>query len=81
LLGAADGLDAEAVREFANVGLARQSLAETVERILRESSTPAEESGKVESAAPPGENAAMPNDRGNHFGIPREERKSHAMTV
>src|SRR6202035_1482229 len=46
LLGAADGFDAEAVRELANVGLARQSLAETVERILRESSTPAEESGK-----------------------------------
>ena len=81
LLGAADGPDPEAVREFANVGLVRQSLAETVERILRESSTPAEESGKVESAAPPAENAAMPNDRGNHFGIARDERKAHAMTV
>jgi len=81
LLGAADGPDPEAVRELANVGLVRQSLAETVERILRESSTPAEESGKVESAAPPAENAAMPNDRGNHFGIARDERKSHAMTV
>jgi predicted PurR-regulated permease PerM len=80
LVGAADGLDADAVHAFANVGVVKQSLAETVERILRESSTLTEESGKVESG-PPVENAAMPNDRGNHFGIPREEQKMHAMTV
>jgi predicted PurR-regulated permease PerM len=80
LVGAADGLDADAVHAFANVGMVKQSLAETVERILRESSTLTEESGKVESG-PPVENAAMPNDRGNHFGIPREEQKMHAMTV
>jgi predicted PurR-regulated permease PerM len=80
LVGAADGLDDDAVHELANVGLVKQSLFKTVEKILKVSSTPAEESEKVEPGAA-AEPAAMSNDRGNHFGIPREERKSHAMTV
>jgi hypothetical protein len=80
LLGAANGLDGNAVHEFANVRVVKPSLAEPVARILRESSTLTEESGKVEPA-PPVENTAVPNDRGNHFGNKREERESHAMTV
>jgi predicted PurR-regulated permease PerM len=80
LVGAADGFDADAVYAFANVGVVKQSLAETVERILRESSTLTEEPGNVESGFP-AENATTLNDRGNNFGIPREDPKLHAMTV
>jgi predicted PurR-regulated permease PerM len=80
LVGAADGLDADAVHAFANVGMVKQSLAATVERILRESSTLTEESAKVESGFP-AENATMLNDRRNHFGIPRGDLKLDAMTV
>jgi predicted PurR-regulated permease PerM len=80
LVGAADGLDGDAVHEFANVGLVKQSLAKTVEKILKESSTLTEEPGEVESGRP-SEKAAMHNDRGNHFGIPREGPALHAMTV
>ena len=80
LVGAADGLDADAVHAFANVGMVKQSLAATVERILRESSTLTKESAKVESGFP-AENATMLNDRRNHFGIPRGDLKLDAMTV
>jgi predicted PurR-regulated permease PerM len=80
LVGAADGLDADALREFANISFVKQSLAKTVEKILSESSSLTEEPGKVESGLP-SETAAMPNDRGSHFGIPREELNLHAMTV
>jgi predicted PurR-regulated permease PerM len=77
LLGAADGVD-DAVREFANVGLVKRSLAETVEKILEESSTLTKAPGKVESDLP-SENTAVQNDRGNSFGIAREDAKQHAM--
>jgi predicted PurR-regulated permease PerM len=80
LLGAADGLDGDAVHEFANVGLAKQSLAKTVERILEEASTLAKATGEAESGSP-SENATMQNDRGNRFGIRREDLRAHAMTV
>jgi predicted PurR-regulated permease PerM len=80
LVGAADGLDSDAVREFANVELVRQSLAKTVERILKEPFSPTKATGEVESGLP-SENAAMHNDRGSHFGIPRDDLKLHAMTV
>jgi hypothetical protein len=78
LLGAAAGIDVGAVREFANAGLVKQSLAQTVEKILEESSTLAKATGEVESALP-SENAALQNDRGNCFGIAREDAKQHAM--
>jgi predicted PurR-regulated permease PerM len=77
LLGAADGID-DAVREFANVGLVKRSLAETVEKILEEPSTLTKAPGKVESDLP-SENTAVQNDRGNSFGIAREDAKQHAM--
>jgi hypothetical protein len=77
LLGAADGVD-DAVREFANVGLVKRLLAETVEKILEESSTLTKAPGKVESDLP-SENTAVQNDRGNSFGIAREDAKQHAM--
>ena len=80
LVGAADGPDADAVHALANVAVVKQSLAETVERILKESSNQMEKSVKVESGSP-SESATMLNDRGNHFGIPREDPKVHAMTV
>ena len=80
LVGAADVVDGDAVHEFANVTLVKQSLAKTVEQILKESSTLTGASGEVESSLP-SENAAMQNDRGNRFGIPREDLKLHAMTV
>src|ERR1700704_5572265 len=72
LVGAADGRDDDAVRELANVALVKQSLAETVEKILKESSTLAQEPGKVDL---PPENAAMLNDRGNPFAIPRRSTR------
>jgi len=80
LVGAADVVDGDAVHEFANVALVKQSLAKTVEKILKESSTLTKSTGEVESGLP-SENAAMQNDRGHHFGIPREDLKLHAMTV
>jgi hypothetical protein len=80
LVGAADGLDVDAVRELANVALVKQSLAETVERILKGSSTLTKATAEVEPG-PPSDNAAIRNDRGNQFGIPREDLKLHAMTV
>src|ERR1700730_5039944 len=46
LVGAAGAVDADAVREFANVGLVKGSLAKTVEGILDESSTPAKATGE-----------------------------------
>jgi hypothetical protein len=78
LIGAPDGIDDDAVREFANVGLVKQSLAKTVERILEESSALAKATGEVESVLP-SESAALKNDRGNSFGIPREDSRQHAM--
>jgi hypothetical protein len=78
LVGAADGRDADAVHEFANAAVVRQSLANTVERILEESSTPAPTGAEAELGLP-SENAAMQNDRGNSFGVPREDLKTHAM--
>jgi predicted PurR-regulated permease PerM len=78
LLGATDGTDDDAVRELANVGLVKQSLAKTVEKILEESSSLAKATGEAESVLP-SENAALQNDRGNCFGIPREDSKQHAM--
>jgi predicted PurR-regulated permease PerM len=78
LIGAADGIDGDVVREFANVGLVKRSLAETVERILEESSALAKAPGEVESDLP-SENTAVQNDRGNSFGIAREDSKRHAM--
>jgi predicted PurR-regulated permease PerM len=80
LLGPADGIDGEAIRELANVGLAKQSLAKTIEKILEESSTLVKATGEAESVLP-SENAAIQNDRGNCFGIPREDSKQHAMMV
>ena len=80
LVGAAAVVDGDAVHEFPNVVLVKQSLAKTVEKILKESSTLTKATGEVESGLP-SENAAMQNDRGNHFGIPREDLKLHAMTV
>jgi predicted PurR-regulated permease PerM len=78
LVGAADGLDGDAVHEFANVGLVKQSLAKTVEKILEVSSTLVKAAGVVESGLSP-EIPTIQNDRGNSFGIPREELKTHAM--
>jgi hypothetical protein len=80
LVGAADGLDDDAVREFANVALVKQSLARTVEKILEESSNLTNATEETESG-PPSENAEMHNDRGSQFGIPREGREMHAMTA
>ena len=80
LLGAADGRDGDAVHEFANAAVVRQSLANTVERILEESSTPTPIGGEAELGLP-SENAAMQNDRGNRFGIARADLKTYAMTV
>jgi predicted PurR-regulated permease PerM len=77
LLGATDGVD-DAVREFANVGLVKRSLAETVEKILEESSTLTKAPGEAESVLP-SENTTVQNDRGNSFGIAREDAKKHAM--
>jgi predicted PurR-regulated permease PerM len=82
LVGAADNLDEQAVREFANVELVKPSLAETVERILEASSASVKEPGAVSGDAEshsPSENAPVQNDRGNCFGIPREDVKTHAM--
>ena len=81
LVGAAAVVDDDAVHEFANVVLVKQSLAKTVEKILKESSTLKKAAGEVEESGLPSENAAMQNDRGNHFGIPREDLKLQAMTV
>ncbi len=82
LVGAADNLDEQAVREFANVELVKQSLADTVEKILEVSSAsetaPGAVSGDAESDLP-SESAMVQNDRGNCFGIPREDVKTHAM--
>jgi len=78
LVGTADDTDGDAVREFANVGLIRQSLAKTVDKILEESCGPAEATGEAESGSPT-EKTALQNDRGNCFGIVREDLKSHAM--
>jgi len=58
--------------------LVKQSLAKTVERILEESTAPATTPGEVELGLP-SENATMENDRGNRFGIAREDLKTHAM--
>jgi hypothetical protein len=80
LVGAAAVVDGDAVHEFANVVLVKQSLAKTVEKILKESSALTKAAGEVESGLP-SENAAMQNDRGNHFGIPREDLKLQAMSV
>jgi predicted PurR-regulated permease PerM len=80
LLGTADGIDGDAVHEFANVKLVKQSLAETVEKILEESSAPA----PVAEEPEPGslhENATVQNDRGSSFGIAREDLKPRAMIV
>jgi hypothetical protein len=81
LVGAAAVVDDDAVHEFANVVLVKQSLAKTVEKILKESSTLKKAAGEVQESGLPSENAAMQNDRGNHFGIPREDLKLQAMTV
>jgi hypothetical protein len=80
LVGAAAVVDGNAAHEFANGVLVKQSLAKTVEKLLKESSTLTKTAGEVESGLP-SENAAMQNDRGNHFGIPREDLKLQAMTV
>jgi predicted PurR-regulated permease PerM len=84
LVGAADNLDEQAVSEFADVELVKPSLTETVERILEASSASVKEtgtvSGEAESGLPP-ENTPVQNDRGNCFGIPREDMKTHAMIV
>jgi predicted PurR-regulated permease PerM len=79
LVGAGDGCGDEVVSELANVRLVKHSLAETVERILEESTALAKASGAISGAAESGENAAVQNDRGNRFGIPREDMKTHAM--
>ena len=82
LVGAADNLDEQAVREFANVELVKQSLAETVERILEAASASETDTGAVSGDAEsdlPSESAMVQNDRGNCFGIPREDVKTHAM--
>jgi predicted PurR-regulated permease PerM len=78
LVGAPDGRDGDVVNEFANVAVVRQSLTKTVERILEESFTPTPTAGEAELGLP-SENAAMQNDRGNSFGVPREDLKKHAM--
>jgi hypothetical protein len=81
LIGAGDG-GGEVVGEFANVRLVKQSLAETVEKILEEASAPAKASGALSAEVESGsssENATVQNDRGNCFGIPREDSKTHAM--
>jgi predicted PurR-regulated permease PerM len=44
LVGAAEGIDEQIVREFADVALVKHSLAETVERILAQSTAVAKES-------------------------------------
>jgi hypothetical protein len=67
-------------REFANVELVKQSLTKTVERILKEAFSLTKATREVESDLRP-KNAAMQNDRGNHFGVPREDLKLHAMTA
>jgi hypothetical protein len=82
LVGAGDGGGGGVVSEFANVRLVKESLAETVERILEEASAPAKASGAPSAEAEsgsPSENATVQNDRGNCFGIPREDVKTHAM--
>jgi predicted PurR-regulated permease PerM len=81
LVGAGDG-GGDVVSEFANVKLVKQSLADTVEKILEEASAPAKTSGALSAEAESSsssENATMQNDRGNCFGIPREDSKTHAM--
>ena len=84
LVGAADNLDEQAVREFANVELVKQSLADTVEKILERAAAsvtgPGASSREAESDLP-SENATVQNDTGNCFGIPREDLKTHAMIV
>jgi predicted PurR-regulated permease PerM len=81
LVGAGDG-GGDVVSEFANVKLVKQSLADTVEKILEEASAPAKANGALSAEAESSsssENATMQNDRGNCFGIPREDSKTHAM--
>src|ERR1700694_1936643 len=78
LVGAADGIDEQAVQEFPNVALVKQSLAKIVEKILVESTAPAESTEEVKSGLPL-ENTTVQNDRGNSFGIAREELKTPAM--
>jgi hypothetical protein len=82
LVGAADNLDEQAVREFANVALVKRSLADTVEKILERSSASVTATGAVSGEGGsdlPSENTTVQNDRGNCFGIPREDLKTHAM--
>jgi hypothetical protein len=84
LVGAADSLDEQAVREFANVALVKRSLADTVDKILERSSASVTATGAVSGEGEsdlPSENAIVQNDRGNCFGIPREDLKTHAMIV
>jgi hypothetical protein len=84
LVGAADNLDEQAVREFGDVGLVKPSLTETVERILEASSASVKETGTAADEPEtdlPSENTPVQNDRGNCFGIPREDAKTHAMIV
>jgi hypothetical protein len=51
LVGAADNLDEQAVREFADVELVKPSLTETVERILEASAASVKETGAVSGDA------------------------------
>jgi hypothetical protein len=84
LVGGTDNLDEQAVREFANVELVKRSLADTVEKILERSSASVKATGAVSGGGEsdsPSENAMVQNDRGNCFGIPREDLKTHAMIV
>jgi hypothetical protein len=84
LVGGTDNLDEQAVREFANVELVKRSLADTVEKILERSSASVKATGAVSGEGEsdsPSENAMVQNDRGNCFGIPREDLKTHAMIV
>ncbi len=84
LVGAADNLDEQTVREFANVELVKPSLAETVERILEAASASVKEPVAVAcetESGLPSENVPVQNDRGSGFGISREELKTHAMIV
>jgi predicted PurR-regulated permease PerM len=84
LVGAADNLDEPAVREFANVELVKPSLADTVEKILERSSVSVTATGAASGEGEsdlPSETAVVQNDRGNCFGIPREDLKTHAMIV
>jgi predicted PurR-regulated permease PerM len=84
LVGGTDNLDEQAVREFANVELVKQSLADTVEKILEKSSASVKATGAASGEAEsdlPSETAMVQNDRGNCFGIPREDLKAHAMIV